>query len=105
VSGYEVVIESLRKAGRAAGSAGEQAGAVDLAGAISGVRDSLPGSRSLHVAAEVATMWRAQIAGWSTEARKLGQDMTESADLYASNEQAAKDALTEAGRGSRWRVS
>lgn len=98
MAGYEVVIEALRKSGRAATSAGEQASAVDLAGAISGVRDSLPGSRSVDAASGVATVWRAQIAGWSGEATKLGQDMAGSADLYASNEQAAKENLTELDR-------
>ena len=100
MDGYEVVIEALRKSGRAASSAGEQAGVVDLSGAISGVRDSLPGSLSLQAASKVATAWRAQIAGWGSEATELGQDMTKSADLYASNEQAAKDDLIESARGS-----
>ena len=47
MSGYQVIIDALRKAGHAAESAGKQAGAVDLAETLTGVAEALPGYVSL----------------------------------------------------------
>lgn len=101
MSGYEVVIERLRRAGRSAVSAGEQAGTVDLDGTLSALPAALPGSRSVPAAAGLAKAWQAQIRGWSGEATTLGRNMTAAADHYAANEQAAEDDLTASGRGLR----
>ncbi|MGH3931999.1 MAG: hypothetical protein ACRDTF_18720, partial [Pseudonocardiaceae bacterium] len=73
MTGYEVAIDALRKAGYAAEGAGEQVGMVDLGGALSGLADALPGSRSVQAAAGAGNTWAAQIKGWSTEAERLGQ--------------------------------
>jgi hypothetical protein len=101
MSGYDVVIEELRKAGRSAVSAGEQAGTVDLAGTLSGIPSALPGSRSVQAAAGLAKSWQSQIKGWSGETTTLGRNMTAAADHYAANEQAAENDLTVSGRGLR----
>jgi hypothetical protein len=101
LSGYKVVIEELREAGRSAISAGEQAGTVDLGGTLSGMPGALPGSRSVQAAAGLANSWQSQIKGWSGEAATLGRNMTAAADYYAANEQAAEDDLTASGRGLR----
>jgi hypothetical protein len=94
MNGYQVVIEALRRAGRAAESAGEQAGAVNLAGALSGVAGALPGSRSGPAAARLANAWRGRLGSWSAETRRLGQGMVLSADHYAASDQAAKADLS-----------
>lgn len=93
MSGYQVIIDALRKAGGAAESAGEQAGAVDLAGTLTGVADALPGSRSVQAAMGAANAWTNQIERWSTDAQSLGQGMSASADRYAASEDAAEADL------------
>ncbi len=93
MSGYQVIIDALRKAGSAAESAGEQAGAVDLAGPLTGVADALPGSRSAPAATGAANAWTNQIKSWSADAQRCGQGMSASADRYATSEDAAEADL------------
>lgn len=93
MSGYQVIIDVLRKAGDAAESAGKQSGAVDLAGTLTGVADALPGSRSAQAAMGAADAWTDQIERWSIGAQRLGQGMSASADRYAASEDAAEADL------------
>jgi len=93
MNGYQVIIDALRKAGIAAESAGEQVGAVDLAGTLTSVADALPGSRSVQAATGVTNAWTDQIEHWSIDAQKLGQGMSASADHYAASEDAAEADL------------
>jgi hypothetical protein len=90
VAGYDVVIAALHQAGSAARSAGEQVGAVDLAGPISAVADALPGSRTAQAASSVAEVWSGQIKGWSSQVNGFGKDMSDSADFYSAHEEAAE---------------
>lgn len=90
MAGYQVMIAAVRKAGRAASSAGEQAATVDLAGAVSGVPGALPGSRSAKAVTGMANAWRARITAWSADAKELGQDMSSSADRYVLDDEAAE---------------
>lgn len=93
MSGYQVIIDALRKAGDAAESAGKQAGAADLAGTLTGVADALPGSRSTQAATGAANAWTDQIERSSTGAQRLGQGMSASADRYAASEDDAEADL------------
>jgi hypothetical protein len=95
------VIEALRTAGKAAISAGEQAGTVDLVGTTAGVPGALPGSRSAQAATTLANAWQTRIKGWSTEADAHGRNMNTAADYYAANEEAAKQDLSNV-RPHRW---
>jgi hypothetical protein len=99
VAGFDVVIDELRKAGKAAISAGEQAGTVDLGSAVSGVAGALTGSRSAKVVVKTAAAWRTQIKNWSSEAGSHGRLLHTAADYYATNEQAAEQDLSNASRG------
>ena len=94
MDGYEVVIAELRKAGGAAVSAGEQAAAVDLGAAISGVSAALPGSRSAQAVVGLADAWGKMITQWSEAATRHGQGMSSSADLYSTNDKAAEQDLS-----------
>ncbi len=100
MNGYEVVIDQLRKAGSAATSAGEQAAQVDLASAISGVPDALTGGRSAGAATRLGVEWARKITEWGGEVRAIGEEISSSADLYATNEAAAAANL----RGGLWWV-
>ncbi|MGH4020393.1 MAG: hypothetical protein ACRDT0_14390 [Pseudonocardiaceae bacterium] len=93
MSGYQVIIDALRQAGGAAESAGEQVGAVDLAGTLTDVADALPGSRSVQAATGAANVWTDQIERWRADAQRLGQGMSASADRYAASEEAAEADL------------
>jgi hypothetical protein len=93
MSSYKVIIDALRQAGDVTEGAGEQVGTVDLAGTLAGVADALPGSRSVQAATGAATTWADQIERWSTDAQRLGQGMSASADRYAASEDAAEADL------------
>ncbi len=93
MSGYQVFIDALRQAGSAAESAGKQVEAVHVAGALTGVADALPGSRSVRAAAGAANTWTKQIQRWSTGAQRLGQDVHASADRYTASEDATEADL------------
>ena len=103
MGGFEVEIDALRSAAVAAERAGEQVGAIDLAGAIAGVRAALPGSRSGSLVAGVADTWRWQINSSSRAAAEFGHDMAAAAHRYLANdEEAARDlSALQSGRPSR----
>ncbi|NRN62925.1 hypothetical protein GC106_1260 [Kibdelosporangium sp. 4NS15] len=88
--GYQVVIDSLRKASSAAADAAAQAGKVQLGAAIDDVGPAMPGSRSGPAAASLATAWTSQVKNWSSDAQAYSENLTKAADHYAANEQAAK---------------
>ncbi|SMD18316.1 hypothetical protein [Kibdelosporangium aridum] len=88
--GYEVVIDSLRKASAAAGDAASQAGKVQLGAAIDDVGPAMPGSRSGPAAGSLATNWTNQVKTWSADAQAYGENLAKAADHYAANEEAAK---------------
>jgi len=94
VAGFEVEIDALRRAGEAAGSAGGQAGAVDLAEVISNVGGALPGGRCGRAATAVAEVWRGQISDFSGAASALGREMAAAADGYAACDDAARRDLS-----------
>jgi len=107
VSEFEVVIEEIRKAAQAATSAGEQARRVDLAEALSGVGSgfigpaapaglalALPRSKSAENAPKVCAKLRGDIDKWVAEIYQYAQNLTSSADLYATNEEQARQNLT-----------
>ncbi|WP_083752601.1 hypothetical protein [Actinosynnema sp. ALI-1.44] len=87
--GYDVVIDSLRKASAAAGDAAEQSGKVQLGAALDDVGPAMPGSRSGPAAATLATAWDGLVKSWSTDAKAYGENLSTAADHYAANEEAA----------------
>ncbi|MDQ3988629.1 MAG: hypothetical protein M3291_05445 [Actinomycetota bacterium] len=93
MSGYQVIIDALHQSGDVTEGVGEQVGTVDLAGTLAGVADALPGGRSVQAATGTAQTWADQIERWSTDAQKLGQGMSASAERYAASEDAAEADL------------
>lgn len=97
MSGFEVVIEEIREAARAATSAGEQASRVDLGKAFSGTDSgfigptaaglamALPGSKSAEKAPRVCAKLRDDIGKWVNEVHRYAQNLTSSADLTLVN--------------------
>lgn len=89
MDGYEVDIEGLRTAAKAAASAGEQAGRVKLGEAVTPVAEAMPGSASAGRAQALAVAWAERLTGWSTDVTAFGGNLAGSADGYEQNEAAA----------------
>lgn len=89
MDGYEVDIEGLRKAARAAGSAGEQAGRVKLA-EVTSVTEAMPGSASAGQAQTLAAAWGERLRGWSADITAFSGNLAASADVYEKDEVAAE---------------
>lgn len=89
VSGYDVAIEEIRAAGRAARSAADQRRSVDVAGVLDGVRLSMLGSRSTDLVARVGVRWRQAQNYWCGTMGGHADALSQSADAYAANEKAA----------------
>lgn len=90
--GYQVIIEKIRQASRAAMDAAEIAGKVDLAGALGPVGQALPGSRTAQSAGRLAPVWTHQVSRWSADAKAYADNLATAVDRYAANEdQAAAD--------------
>ncbi|MCG8917420.1 hypothetical protein L6E12_16665 [Actinokineospora sp. PR83] len=91
VDGYEVDIEGLRKAARAAGSAGEQAGQIRLGEAVAPAAEAMPGSASAGQAQALATAWGERLRGWSADITAFSGNLATSADGYQEDESAAAE--------------
>ncbi|OLR91425.1 hypothetical protein [Actinokineospora bangkokensis] len=90
MDGYEVDVEGLRKAARAAGSAGEQAGQVKLGEAVRPVGAAMPGSAAAGRAQALAEAWDERLRAWSADIATFSGNLGTSADGYQRNEDAAK---------------
>lgn len=90
MDGYEVDIEGLRKAARAAGSAGEQAGRVKLGEAVTPVTEAMPGSASAGQAQTLAAAWGERLRSWSAGITAFSGNLAASADVYEKDEAAAE---------------
>lgn len=99
--GYQAKIDDLRRAAKAAGSAGEQVAEVDLAGAIGHAADGMPGARCVRLFATLGNAWRGDIAGWVSQANGYAEALTAAAETYSSNEDAASDDFRSFQGGGR----
>ncbi|MGH3861210.1 hypothetical protein [Actinokineospora sp.] len=89
MSGYDVQIEEIRSASRAARSAAQQRGAVGEAGVLDGVRLAMVGSRSTELLARVEVRWRQAADYWHGTMGGHADALGWSADAYAANEESA----------------
>lgn len=89
MTGYEVGIEEIRAASRAAASAAAQRRDIDTAAVPQEARTALPGSRSADLLAQVATRWCQAVDHWSGAMGGHAEALTHTADAYAANEEAA----------------
>ncbi|MCP2262460.1 hypothetical protein LX15_006199 [Streptoalloteichus tenebrarius] len=98
MSGFEIAVPAVSSAGDAAVSAGEQARVVDLASALAGVAEALPGSQATDAARALAEFWRTRIRDWSDAVFTFGRDLREATRLYADNERTAEQDFS-SGQG------
>lgn len=103
MSGYELEIDQLRRAADAARSCGDQLGEVDAAATVDAVPAALPGSRSASPITTLANSWREQVSHLGGGFLGHATSVTQSADLYAANDNAAaevfKPVYVDDGRG------
>ncbi|MBM7776470.1 hypothetical protein JOD54_006674 [Actinokineospora baliensis] len=97
MDGYDVNVEGLRRAAKAAGSAGEQAGQVRLGESVSPVAEAMPGSASAGQAKALATAWDQRLRGWSADITTFSGNLTTSADGYDKDEASAVEDFSLVG--------
>lgn len=87
----------LRKAGKSAKTAGEQAGQVKLGPPVEDIAAAMPGGRSEGAAKQVAQSWGQAIGDWSKAAEKHGQSLDASADEYQGSDESGAQGINAAG--------
>ncbi|MER7011003.1 hypothetical protein ABT324_06195 [Saccharopolyspora sp. NPDC000359] len=87
----------LRKAGKSAKTAGEQAGQVKLGPPVEDIAEAMPGGSSAEAAKQVAQSWTKAIGDWSKAADKHGESLTASADEYQNSDESGAQGINAAG--------
>jgi len=93
VDGYEVQIEQLRGASRAAESAATQARTVQPGSGLDAIATALPGGDAAKNAPTLATTFNVRATGWSDEIDRWSDGISSSAKTYADNEDDAERAF------------
>jgi hypothetical protein len=105
--GYEVLIQAIERSAAAAKRAAEGVGRVDLAGALAGVAQGLPGGAAVEAARLLGDRWQRELPTWVRNMDDYSEQLTRAARRYrADDEAAAHDLRTIAVPGStrpfRW---
>ena len=93
MSGFEVQIGQLRTAAKAAGSAADQARAVDPGTGLDAIATALPGGDAAKNAPTLASTFNERAKGWAGEIDQWSESMTSAAKAYSENEDSAKRAF------------
>jgi hypothetical protein len=93
VSGYEVEIGQLRNAAKAAGSAADQARAVDPGTGLEAIAAALPGGDAAQSAPALASTFNERAKGWAGEIDQWSESVTSAAKTYSENEDSAERAF------------
>ncbi|GIF52100.1 hypothetical protein DFJ67_5683 [Asanoa ferruginea] len=93
MSGFEVQIGQLRNAAKAAGSAADQAKAVNPGTGLDAIATALPGGVAAMRAPTLASTFNERGQGWAGEIEQWSKSVTSNANAYAENEDAAKKAF------------
>ncbi|RSN60869.1 hypothetical protein DMH01_16545 [Amycolatopsis sp. WAC 04182] len=93
MSGYEVEIGQLRNAAKAAGSAADQARAVEPGSGLDAIATALPGGEAAKNAPTLASTFTERGKGWAGEIDGWSDSITKAANTYSENENSAKEAF------------
>ena len=93
MSGYEVEIGQLRSAAKAAGSAADQARAVNPGTGLDAIAAALPGGDAATSAPTLASTFNERAKGWAGEIDQWSESVTSSAKDYSEHEDSAKRAF------------
>jgi hypothetical protein len=94
VSGFEAKIEEIRETGRAAGRVADLVSGVNAASAWPPGDAGMPGARAVTKLEAVRQLWKTIQTGTASDLDEHSTSTQTAADHYASNEQAANDALS-----------
>ncbi|RSM74053.1 hypothetical protein DL991_30735 [Amycolatopsis sp. WAC 01375] len=93
MSGYEVEIGQLRTAAKAAGSAADQARAVEPGSGLDAIATALPGGEAAKNAPTLASTFTERAKGWAGEIDRWSESITTAANTYSENEKSAEEAF------------
>jgi hypothetical protein len=93
VSGYEVEIGQLRNAAKAAGSAADQARAVEPGTGLDAIAAALPGGDAAKSAPILALTFNERGKGWAGEIDQWSESVTSAAKAYSENDDSAERAF------------
>ncbi|WP_410657614.1 hypothetical protein [Amycolatopsis sp. lyj-112] len=93
MSGYEVEIGQLRNAAKAAGSAADQARAVEPGTGLDAIATALPGGDAAKSAPTLASAFNDRAKGWAGEIHQWSESITSAAKAYSENEDSAEEAF------------
>lgn len=93
MSGYEVEIDQLRDASRAAGSAANQARAVQPGSGLGAIAVALPGGDAATSAPTLASTFNERATGWADEIDRWSKEVSSAAKTYAEREDTAERAF------------
>ncbi|MCP3797768.1 hypothetical protein NLX83_00705 [Allokutzneria sp. A3M-2-11 16] len=94
--GFTVVTDALRKAARTARTAGEGAGAVNVAAEADQIAAAMPGGAAAAAAAKLAGHWKSSVSSWATDVQSHAKRLEESAALYEKKDTQARDDMRQA---------
>lgn len=94
MSGFEAKIEEIRQTGQAAGRAADTVRGVNAAGAWPSGDAGMPGAKAVAKLDAVRQAWEQTQTGSASALDGHASSVNSAADLYASSDQAAQDALS-----------
>ncbi|WP_069164713.1 hypothetical protein [Nocardia altamirensis] len=92
---FEVEINQLHNAAKAAGSAAGQALTVEPGNGLDAVATALPGGDAAKNAPTLASTFNERAKGWAGEINRWSELVSGAAKAYTENEEAAKKAFRE----------
>jgi len=101
LSGFEAKIEEIRQTGEAAGRAADGVRGVNAASAWPGGEAGMPGSKAVGKLDRVREAWEQIQIGTASALDAHADSVKTTADLYASSDQAAQEALSPKEASSR----
>lgn len=94
MGGFEAKIEEIRQTGQAAGRAADTVRGVNAASAWPEGDAGMPGAKAVGKVDGVRQAWQQIQTGTAEDLDNHATSVNSAADLYASSDQAAKDALS-----------
>ncbi|MEV6491196.1 type VII secretion target [Actinoplanes sp. NPDC051633] len=93
MSGFDVQIGQLRSAAKAAGSAADQARAVNPGTGLEAIATALPGGVAATRASTLASTFNDRAKEWADEIDRWSESVTSAAKEYSESDDSAKRAF------------
>jgi hypothetical protein len=93
MAGYEVIIDKIAAAGRAAQRVADVIGPLDFAGAIPDGDAGMPGARAIAKLTSVKQGWAGKVKPIAAGFTDYAHDMANAAEFYRTHEDAAQHDL------------